>query len=147
MKLGSNELTNVDFLKELKALNEIDVGDNRITDIPLWLPALKEDSKRIIFYLNFDNQRVPVNSNAQKCFQLGVNLREDGDWIEAAKFIKQAAEMDHAEAQINFALMCMRGDGVRRSESEGLIWMQKAANNGFQPAKNNVEILKKTDHI
>jgi len=61
----------------------------------------------------------------------------------AADFIRKAADLEHAEAQFNYALMCMRGDGVAKSDSEGIRWMKKSAENGFEHAKKNVEILSK----
>jgi len=84
---------------------------------------------------------------AQELFQKGVNYRESGSWVMAADYIRQAAVLDHAEAQFNYALMCMRGDGVTKSESEGVRWMKKSADNGFGPAKKNVEILRMTGFI
>ncbi len=65
----------------------------------------------------------------------------------AADFIRKAAAMEHAEAQFNYALMCMRGDGVAQSESEGLRWMKKSADNGFESARTNVAILKQFGRI
>ena len=84
---------------------------------------------------------------ANDLFQKGVNYRENGSWVLAADYTRQAAVLNHAEAQFNYALMCMRGDGVTRSDSEGLRWMKKSADNGFVPAIKNVEILKMTGHI
>jgi hypothetical protein len=84
---------------------------------------------------------------AQQLFQEGVNYRARQDWVMAADFIRQAADMGHAEAQFNYALMCMRGDGVTLSESEGIRWMQKSAENGFPQAQKNVDILKRSGHI
>ena len=84
---------------------------------------------------------------AQELFQEGINLRGEGKWVMAADFIRQAADMDHAEAQFNYALICMRGDGVTQSEREGLRWMKKSADNGFEPAKRNCDILRQSGHM
>ena len=84
---------------------------------------------------------------AQELFQTGVNYRERGSWVLAADYIRQAAVLGHAEAQFNYGLMCMRGDGVTKSDSEGVRWMKKSADNGFEPAKKNVEILRMTGFL
>ena len=84
---------------------------------------------------------------SQELFQQGVNCRATGNWTMAADFIRKAASMEHAEAQFNYALMCMRGDGVAKSESEGLHWMKKSADNGFKHAKKNVAILRQFGRI
>ncbi len=41
---------------------------------------------------------------AQELFQTGVNYRERGSWVMAADFIRQAADLGHAEAQFNYGL-------------------------------------------
>jgi hypothetical protein len=88
-----------------------------------------------------------TSPKAQELFQQGCNFREEGKLVMAAYYTRQAADMDHAEAQFNYALMCLRGDGVALSEWEGLRWMKKSADNGFEPAKRNCDILRRFGHM
>lgn len=93
------------------------------------------------------DHQVTSSPKAQELFQQGVNLRGEGRWAMAADFIRRAADLNHAEAQFNYALMCMRRDGVTQSEREGLRWMKKSADSGFEPAKRNCDILRRSGHM
>jgi hypothetical protein len=49
--------------------------------------------------------------------------------------LKQRAEQGDAEAQFNLGLMYGSGRGVEKDEKEGVKWIRKAAEQGFEPAK------------
>ncbi len=113
-----------------------DSDEHHIVGIPISVPSRQPAPAAMPIA-----PRHPPNAKAQELFQQGVNHREQGDWVMAADLIRQAAVMDHAEAQYNYALMCMQGDGVSRSETEARRWMKKSAQNGFPQAVEYIQMF------
>src|SRR3974377_1132260 len=52
------------------------------------------------------------------------------DYTQAAQCYAQAAELDHALAQLDLATLYSQGQGVPRDETKALMWLTKAASLG-----------------
>ena len=50
--------------------------------------------------------------------------------VEAARYLRMAAEQDFASAQYNLGLLYLRGQGVDENHSEAAMWMHRAADGG-----------------
>ena len=57
----------------------------------------------------------------------------------AVKWLRKAAENNHAEAQYILSQLYFEGDGVPMDEAEAQKWLQKSKENGYEP--NTVEIF------
>ena len=67
-------------------------------------------------------------------------LYATGDWsgprdpVRAAEWYRRAAERGHPDAQYNLGFMCLLGEGVEASPSEGLHWLKRSADQGDESA-------------
>ena len=79
----------------------------------------------------------PQNGDEQ--FSIGMlYVRGQGvpqDYAEAAKWIQQAAEKGHAEAQATLGAMFQLGRGVPQDYAQAAAWYRKAAKQGFMVAQ------------
>ena len=55
--------------------------------------------------------------------------------IEAAKWIRKAAEQGLAQAELNLGKAYILGSGVPKDYAEGFRWIYKAADQGFADAQ------------
>jgi|GEM_PF-358066 len=58
-----------------------------------------------------------------------------GDYVEAAKWYRQAAEQGHGYAQLTLGEMYYRGEGVRQDFAEAAKWIRRAADQGIDSAR------------
>ncbi len=72
--------------------------------------------------------------HAASALQLGVTYMQT-DPTEAVKWIRLAAEQDHAEAQAMLGRLHQVGRGVPRDYSEALRWYRRAAEQGYVDAQ------------
>jgi TPR repeat protein len=72
-------------------------------------------------------------------FWLGQGVQQDTR--ESASWLKLAAEMNHAGAQVKLGFLYSKGQGVRQSDFEALKWFQMAANQGDADAQYNLAVL------
>jgi TPR repeat protein len=49
------------------------------------------------------------------------------NYVEAAKWYRQAAELGHANAQVVLGSLYLKGEGVEKDETEAMKWFRKAA--------------------
>ena len=65
--------------------------------------------------------------DGESCYRLGGYLLLDQgdkrDAAQAARLWRLASALGHSGAQVNFALMCAKGDGIPRSFKEAYYWM------------------------
>jgi TPR repeat protein len=65
------------------------------------------------------------------------------DYNEAVKQYRMAADLGYAEAQYNLGLCYIKGTSVVQDKAEALRWFVRAANQGFEPAKEVLRVLEK----
>lgn len=56
------------------------------------------------------------------------------DYVQAAKWLRKAAEQGHSEAQNNLGLLYSQGNGVPQDPVEAVKWYRKAAEQGLDIA-------------
>ena len=61
----------------------------------------------------------------------------------AAAWFRQAAELKHLKAQTNLALMLWIGRGCEKDQKLALEWIRKAAKDGYEPAIDLLETMRK----
>jgi uncharacterized protein len=71
----------------------------------------------------------------------GVSADERGDYVEAAKWYRLAADQGHALAQYNLGLMHDNGEGVPENDAEAVKWYRRAAAQGNAKAQHNLGIM------
>lgn len=64
-----------------------------------------------------------------------------GNWTEAARLYRKAAEAGYAPAQYDLAHLYVDGLGVPRDLKEAAVWYRKAAEQGDAEAQNNLGAL------
>ncbi|GHU41272.1 hypothetical protein AGMMS50289_04140 [Betaproteobacteria bacterium] len=77
------------------------------------------------------------NSSRKCCSSeyAGVTYYQTGDYVEAEKWFRQAAEQGDAGAQFNLGNMYDIGRGVEQSDAEAVNWYRKAAEQGHTVAQ------------
>ncbi|SIN72081.1 Sel1 repeat-containing protein [Sulfurivirga caldicuralii] len=76
-------------------------------------------------------------------YENGLKAYENGNFKEAVKWFKEAAEQGHAEAQYKLGLMYDNGQGVRQDKSKAKMLFGQACDNGFQRGCDGYRILNK----
>jgi TPR repeat protein len=74
-------------------------------------------------------------------FENGLKAYEYGNYKEAAKWFKKAADQGHASAQNNLGVMYVKGQGVRQDKSKAKMLFGQACDNGFQKGCDYYRIL------
>ena len=72
---------------------------------------------------------------AQAQVKRGIAYYEQGNYSEAMKWWRKAAEQGDPDAQYNLGLMYDNGNGVQRNYAEALRWLRMAAKQGFADAQ------------
>jgi TPR repeat protein len=68
------------------------------------------------------------------------------DYLEAAKWLRKAADQGDASAQYNLGIAYAKGDGVAKNEAEALKWIRMAAEQGDLTARNTLQRLGQSPH-
>ena len=71
-------------------------------------------------------------------FQMGVQYYDAGDYANAAKHFRLAADAGDAHAQFNLGSMYKTGQGVYQSDYEAAKWFRKAAEQGYSMSQHNL---------
>ena len=85
---------------------------------------------------NNSNRRVASSQNTTKTytvmemFEMGQSFNDKGNYTEALKWYKKAADNGSSDAQSELGFMYMNGEGVPVNKSEGAKWLIKASENG-----------------
>jgi TPR repeat protein len=74
------------------------------------------------------------NGDAEAQYTLGMMFL-NGDYTEAAKWLRKAAEQGIAEAQFNLGVMYYKGQGIPLDYAEAENWLRKAAEQGHAEAQ------------
>ena len=64
-----------------------------------------------------------------------------GDFPEAARLLRKAADQGNAEAQYNLGAMYRAGQGVPQGNAEAVRWFRKAADQGDAKAQYNLGVM------
>lgn len=75
---------------------------------------------------------------AQELYQKGDNYYDEGNYIEAVKWFRKAAEQGDAQSQSILGYCYMKGDGVQQDNTEAAKWIRKAAEQGDISAQLNL---------
>ena len=84
------------------------------------------------------------SETSQQNFNKACEYFQAGNYEEAVKLFKNAADQGHSYAQNNLAEMHRLGQGVEQNENEAIKWFMKAAQQGIPNAQNNVGLACKT---
>ena len=63
----------------------------------------------------------------QEWYVAGNKFYKNGDYNNAAKLYRKAAEKGHADSQLNLGVCYRRGQGVEKSDSKATYWYRRAA--------------------
>jgi TPR repeat protein len=73
-------------------------------------------------------------------FNKAVEFYNQGNYVEAVKWFRKAAEQGHAIAQYNLGNCYDNGWGVTQNYAEAVKWYRKAAEQGLAQAQYNLGI-------
>ncbi|MGR3174050.1 MAG: tetratricopeptide repeat protein [Candidatus Scalindua sp.] len=71
----------------------------------------------------------------------GLNYYKQGNYKEAIKWYRKAAEQGHAEAQNSLGIMYIKEQGVEQDYKEAVKWCRKAAKQEYLQAQYNLGIM------
>ena len=77
-------------------------------------------------------------ADAQSTNDKGDKAYYAGDYAEALKWYRKAAEQGHAKAQVNLGVMYRGGIGVTQDNAEAVKWYRKSAEQGNAKAQVNL---------
>ena len=76
-------------------------------------------------------------------YETGLACIDVGDYESACGFFRKAAECGHAGAQFYYGMMSINGLGMPLNREDGLRWLEKAASQDHDEAKQELLALKK----
>jgi TPR repeat protein len=84
-------------------------------------------------------RQAATNNQPHACFYLALGFREEKTnheaQIKAYRYMLQAAQAGHREAQFEYGLACLHGDGVRKNIKQGAEWLIRSAEAGWPRAE------------
>jgi TPR repeat protein len=80
-----------------------------------------------------------VWADAEDDFYKGYKAYQAGDYAEALKWYRKAAEQGYASAQYNLGNGYRRGKGVTQDYAEAVRWYRKAVDGGNKNAKGGLK--------
>jgi TPR repeat protein len=84
---------------------------------------------------------IPANKEAAEAYQRGMQFEKAGNFVEAIREFKDAAENGSAAAQLKMAVRYEFGFGVAKNQTEAIRWYRKAAELGNVSAKEKLQSL------
>ena len=79
---------------------------------------------------------------SRKQLKKGLALYKEGNYAKAVELFRKAAELKNKDAQYWLGVCCENGQGVEIDLDQAQEWYQKAADQGHEKAKENLEKLK-----
>ena len=79
-----------------------------------------------------------LKNGPEKLYTTGKKYYDAGNYDEAVKYFRAAAERNHAGAQKNLGNCYYNGDGVSQSYEEAVKWYRKAAEQNYADAQANL---------
>jgi TPR repeat protein len=80
-------------------------------------------------------------ADAEEDFDRGWAAYTKGDYPQAVKWFRKAAEQGNAFAQFNLGQIYTQGKGVPQDYAEAVKWWRKAAEQGNAPAQYNLGVM------
>lgn len=96
--------------------------------------GVKTDCKEAIFWL----KQSAATAHPSHQFRLGYAYFCDGNYYEAEKWIRSAAEQGERYAQASMGALYLHGIGVIKDEEEAIKWFRRAAKQGNKNAQFEV---------
>jgi TPR repeat protein len=81
------------------------------------------------------------DAGPEKLFRDAVDAYERGDFAEAVKWLRKAADQDFPLAQFNLGVMYAQGWGVPQDYAVAANWYRKAADQDFPLAQFNLGVM------
>jgi hypothetical protein len=91
------------------------------------------------------NPQESQQDRANRLLALGRKYAGQEDKVNAAKYYKEAADLNNAEAQFLLSLSYHLGTGVEKNEAQGEIWMKRSALNGYLIAQLMLGVLQESN--
>ena len=79
--------------------------------------------------------------SAEEMYEIGEQMYEKGDYSEAVKRYRKAAEQGYARAQTNLGWLYVIGEAVPQNNIEAIKWFRKAASQGDKIAQYNLGLM------
>ena len=79
--------------------------------------------------------------DADAQYDQGNKYSEDGNYAEAYKWFRRAAEQEHADAQYELGIMYLLGEYVPKDSAEAVKWFRLAAEQGDAQAKFQLGVM------
>ena len=78
---------------------------------------------------------MPTHADPQVEYRLAKTAWAAGDFQDAARFARNAAEEGSPEGQLLLSVMYTHGKGVSKDVKQGVQWLRKAADHGLAEAE------------
>ena len=72
----------------------------------------------------------------------GINAMKNGNYVEAVRVFRVAAEKGDKFSQHCLGVMLYKGQGVKNNYAEGFKWLNLAAKQGFSQAELDLAIIE-----
>ena len=83
----------------------------------------------------------PASTNPHEDWVNGSIAYAIGNYKQAAKWYRQAAEQGIADAQYSLGGMYYNGEGVAQDYKQAIKWYSQAAEQGYVRAQNNLGVM------
>ncbi|MDA9976306.1 sel1 repeat family protein [Alphaproteobacteria bacterium] len=100
----------------------------------------------LVILTGFIGSAGDVWADTQSDYQKGRAADQAGDFTEAAKWYRKAAEQGVAQAQNRLGVMYARGQGVTQDIDEALKWYRKAAEQGYAGTLYKLGLMYRDGH-
>lgn len=117
---------------------ETDAALAEIARLKKQLEEKQTDASRQTLQTAYQQQVDQLKLN--ELFDSALQFLDKGNFAEAARLFRKAAEQGHAVAQYNLGIAYAEGDGVSRDTKQSVYWWQKAAEQGHATAQYNLGV-------
>lgn len=93
------------------------------------------------------SQAHPKTYTVREMFEMGQSFYDKGDYTEALKWYKKAAENGSSDAQSELGFMYLNGEGTPIIKSEGVKWLIKAGENGDAMAQRTLGFMYRNGDV
>ena len=90
---------------------------------------------RLVFVDNFVNHSEPIDFQEETYYKTGEEFYNQGNYTEAVKWYRKAAEQGDAAAQCGLGFSYAIGQGVSQNFTEAVKWFRKSAEQGNADAQ------------
>lgn len=98
-----------------------------------------DPKKSVYWYQKAAEQGLPgAQNDLGVMYQRGVGV-EQKDLPQAVEWFRKAADQGLASAQCNLGLAYWKGQGVEQDEDKAQVWLQKAADQGYEQAGKAIQ--------